>query len=62
MIKLKREFATHILKHAPARTDAALRDQFGISYNTFRKIECGQPIRSTLAARLQAKVKSELSS
>lgn len=60
MVRLKQEFALHIVTHCPARTDAALRDRFGICYNTFRKIEQGQPIRSSLALRLQDRLKTEI--
>lgn len=34
------------------RTDETLNDQFGISYNTWRKLQAGIPIRVSLAGRL----------
>ena len=38
------------------RTDPALTAQFGISYNTWRKMIAGQPVRVSLLARLQARL------
>jgi len=34
-------------------------ERFGISYNTFRKIERRQPIRVSVAERLRARLASE---
>jgi hypothetical protein len=53
MIRLDNEIAEQILTNCTARTDKAVRDQLGISYNTLRKIERGEPIRRSLALRLQ---------
>ncbi|MET0240843.1 MAG: hypothetical protein ABW184_13215 [Sphingobium sp.] len=38
------------------RTDEALNDRFGISYNTWRKLVAGQPVRSSLLSRLEARL------
>lgn len=38
------------------RTDKALTAQFGISYNTWRKVLAGEPIRASLLIRLEARV------
>lgn len=38
------------------RTDAALTEQFGISYNTWRKLIAGEPIRASVLTRLQARI------
>jgi len=38
------------------RTDVALTAQFGISYNTWRKLIAGQPIRSSVLSRLEARL------
>lgn len=62
MVRLNEEIALHILSQCTGRTKSALRDRFGISYNTFRKIEHGEPIRSSLAERLENKIKTELGS
>lgn len=34
-------------------------DRFGISYNTLRKIERGEPIRASVAQRLLARIEEE---
>lgn len=38
------------------RTDEALMERFGISYNTWRKLIAGRPVRASLLCRLQARV------
>ncbi len=38
------------------RTDAALSEQFGISYNTWRKLIAGEPVRASVVTRLQARI------
>jgi hypothetical protein len=38
------------------QTDESLNDRFGISYNTWRKLKAGQPVRKSLAARLQSRL------
>lgn len=38
------------------RTDEALNAQFGISYNTWRKLVAGSPIRASLGARLVQRI------
>ncbi len=40
------------------RTDEALSARFGISYNSWRKIIAGRPVRSSMAARLVRRVES----
>jgi hypothetical protein len=61
MIRLDSEIAEQILANCSARTDKAIRDQLGISYNTFRKIERGESIRRSLALRLQEGFSKRLS-
>lgn len=39
-------------------TDAALNDRFGISYNTWRKLIAGLPVRQSLAQRLTQRVRT----
>lgn len=60
MEKLESTVARHILQHCPSRTDKALQERFGISYNTLRKIEGGQPIRRSLALRLADRLAPEI--
>jgi hypothetical protein len=60
MVELDEELATYVLEHCPGRTDEALRDRFGISYNTLRKIEAGAPLRNSVVARLKERIGSEL--
>jgi hypothetical protein len=40
------------------RTDEALNDRFGISYNTWRKLIAGQPVRASLLNRLEARLET----
>ncbi len=46
-----------MLKTVTARTDEALNAQFGISYNTWRKIVASKPIRRTVAQRLEQRIR-----
>ena len=62
MIKLEDTLASYLLSHCPARTDEALMDRFGISYNTLRRIQAGMPIRRSVAARLEQRLRSEWAS
>lgn len=41
---------------ATGRTDQALNDRFGISYNTWRKLIAGNPVRRSLAQRITDRV------
>ena len=60
MVCLPDYVSEYVLKHCPARTDEALRERFGISYNTLRKIQSGDPIRRSVATRLEERVKAEV--
>ena len=40
-----------------AQTDEALMRQFGISYNTWRKLIAGRPVRRSLAERVTDRVR-----
>ena len=40
------------------RTGEALNSRFGISYNTWRKLMAGQPVRASLLSRLEARLAS----
>lgn len=61
MVELSEQIVRHILEHCPARTKDALRERFGISYNTLLKIERGEPIRRSLAERLEKRLQAEIS-
>lgn len=45
-----------MLENLPGQTSPVLMTYFGISYNTYRKIRAGEPIRSSVADRLERKV------
>lgn len=62
MVTLDEELVAYMLRECPGRTDEVLMDRFGISYNTFRKIEAGLPIRRSLAERLEVRLQEELPS
>ena len=62
MVTLDDNLANYILSNCPARTDEALMARFAISYNTLRKIEAGLPIRRSVAARLEERLRGELAS
>ncbi|MFC3309876.1 hypothetical protein [Blastomonas aquatica] len=59
LIHLSREIADYVLQGCSVRTEAAVMDRFGISYNTLRKIERGEPIRASVAQRLLARIEDE---
>lgn len=60
MTKLDDDLRTYMLRQCPKRTKAVLMERFGISYNTFRKIEAGDAIRSSVAERLEERLQQEL--
>lgn len=39
------------------QTDESLTAQFGLSYNTWRKIRSGLPVRCSLAERVEARIR-----
>ena len=45
-----------IVAQLDGQTDAALMTSFGISYNTWRKVRAGQPIRRSVADRLEQRL------
>lgn len=59
MTRLCPDIADYVLRSCPARTEAAVMSRFGISYNTFRKIERGEPIRASVAQRLLERIEEE---
>ncbi|MET0364841.1 MAG: hypothetical protein ABW169_09305 [Sphingobium sp.] len=38
------------------RTDRGLNDRFGISYNTWKKLMAGHPVRTSLLLRLERRL------
>lgn len=56
MIHLPGALVRHMQAQRPTRTDEDLQARFGISYNTFRRIEAGEPIRASVAERLTARL------
>jgi hypothetical protein len=59
MVRLDEECTQYVLNHCPKRTDDALMQRFGISYNTLRKIEARSPLRPSLATRLHDRIHRE---
>jgi hypothetical protein len=56
VVTLSAEMTKYLVQNCPERTNQAIMDKFGIGYNTFRKIEAGEPIRPSLAERLTKKL------
>lgn len=54
---VKPEIAERMLRDVRGETDAVLTEQFGISYNTWRKIRVGLPIRASVAARIETRLR-----
>lgn len=46
-----------MLNNLPGQTDFILMSHFGISYNTFRKIRSGEPVRCSVADRLEKRLR-----
>ncbi len=58
-MRLPDDIADYVLRSCPARTEEAVMSRFGISYNTLRKIERGEPIRASVAHRLLERIADE---
>ena len=50
------EAVRKMLDNLAGQTDSVLMSSFGISYNTFRKIRSEEPIRSSVADRLEKRL------
>ncbi|MBO9581469.1 MAG: hypothetical protein J7498_11310 [Sphingobium sp.] len=48
--------ASFMMAAVARQTDEALNAQFGLSYNSWRKIKAGMPIRHSLAERLKQRI------
>jgi len=57
-VHLEEDMVRQMQALATGRTDEALNARFGISYNTWRKLLAGQPIRPSLAHRLRMRVEA----
>lgn len=55
-VHLDEETILQMQRLATRRTDEAPNARFGISYNTWRKLLAGQPIRPSLAVRLTGRI------
>jgi len=55
-VHLEEEMILQMQRLVTGRTDEALNARFGISYNTWRKLLAGQPIRPSLADRLKGRI------
>lgn len=50
------EIAQRMRQEVRGETDSILTEQFGISYNTWRKVRIGKSIRASVAARIESRV------
>lgn len=51
-----RTIVTRLRKHVQKQTDESLNDRFGISYNTWRRLISGRPVRASLLSRLEMRL------
>ncbi|NML87996.1 MULTISPECIES: hypothetical protein [unclassified Sphingobium] len=58
LIVIGKDVVDRMLHLETGRTDEALNARFGISYNSWRKVIAGRPVRSSMAARLMQRVES----
>lgn len=56
MRPVRRQVLDHMLAEMRGQTSDVLMMQYGISYNTWRKIRAGDPIRKSVAERLEQRV------
>lgn len=57
-VLLDHAIMTSLREMIAGRTDSSLQAQFGISYNTWRKLDANMPIRASVAERLIERVQS----
>lgn len=48
--------AERMRREVRGETDELLTEQFGISYNTWRKVRSGQAIRASVAQRIESRL------
>jgi len=56
LVHVEPEMVARMQRHMDGRTDEALNARFGISYNTWRKLAVGQPVRASVASRLLSRL------
>jgi hypothetical protein len=56
MRPVSRHVVDHMLSGMLGQTSDVLMMQYGISYNTWRKIRAGDPIRKSVAERLEQRI------
>lgn len=56
LVLIDPEMIVRLQNLADGRTDEALNARFGISYNTWRKLTAGRPVRASVASRLLARL------
>ncbi len=56
MRAVQRQVLDQMLAEMRGQTSNVLMMQYGISYNTWRKIRAGDPIRNSVAERLEQRV------
>ncbi|MBG6120489.1 MULTISPECIES: hypothetical protein [unclassified Sphingobium] len=59
MRPVPQEVLIHMLAGMCGQTSDVLMMQYGISYNTWRKIRAGDPVRKSVAERLEQRVFGE---
>lgn len=52
MVIIPHDLVQYMIENCPGHTDEKLQPAFGISYNTWRRIRQGQPLRRSVAERL----------
>jgi hypothetical protein len=60
LVVLEDNLRKKIIDLTENRTDQYLTEKFGISYNTFRKIESCLPVRASLADRLRVRLGAQV--
>lgn len=55
---LDQEIMSSLRELIAGRTDSSLQQQFGISYNTWRKLDANMPIRASVADRLVRRIQA----
>lgn len=57
-VHLEEDMILQMQALATGRTDEALNARFGISYNSWRKLLAGHPVRPSLADRLKGRIEA----
>lgn len=54
------DMVEHMAERLSRQSRDELMDRYGISYNTWRKLRAGDPIRASVAERLEQRVRQSL--